>query len=86
MALEAVTLCSLMGYRVVYTEHSNFGMSSLTDINLNALERFVLSMADTVGAPQPRPSAPPPPPPPLFPATATAAPDHAPHPFPRPRC
>ena len=49
MALEAVTLCSLMGYRVVYTEHSNFGMSSATDINLNALERFVLSLADTVG-------------------------------------
>lgn len=48
MALEAVTLCSLMGYRVVYTEHSNFGMSSPTDINLNALERFVLSLADTV--------------------------------------
>ena len=48
MALEAVTLCSLMGYRVVYTEHSNFGMSSPTDIILNALERFVLSLADTV--------------------------------------
>ena len=49
MALEAVTLCSLMGYRVVYTEHSNFGMSSPTDINLNSLERIVLSLADTVG-------------------------------------
>jgi phosphatidylinositol glycan class A protein len=48
MALEAVTLCSLMEYRVVYTEHSNFGMSSASDINLNALERFVLSLADTV--------------------------------------
>lgn len=85
MALEAVTLCSLMGYRVVYTEHSNFGMSSPTDINLNALERFVLSLADTVGAPQPRPSAPPrhrrpsfpPPPPPPRTTHLTPFPGHA---------
>ena len=77
MALEAVTLCSLMGYRVVYTEHSNFGMSRPTDINLNALERFVLSLADTVGSTTLTT---------LCPATATAAPDHAPHSSPRPRC
>lgn len=49
VALEAVTLSSLMGYRVVYTEHSNFGMSSASDISLNALERFVLSFADMAG-------------------------------------
>jgi len=48
VSLEAVTLSSLMGYRVVYTEHSNFGMSSASDISLNALERFVLSFVVTV--------------------------------------
>ena len=39
MALEAVALCSLMDYRVIHTEHSNFGMSSSIDINLNELSR-----------------------------------------------
>ena len=48
MSLEAVVLASLLGYRVVHTEHSNFGFASAIDINLNQLEGFVLSQADTV--------------------------------------
>ncbi|KAL1528334.1 hypothetical protein AB1Y20_009688 [Prymnesium parvum] len=48
MALECVTLAATMGYRVVYTEHSNFGFSDSADIHINKLCRFVLSQADTV--------------------------------------
>ena len=48
MSLESVVLSALMGYRVVYTEHSNFGFSGLTDINLNKLAQCVLAHADSV--------------------------------------
>ena len=48
MAFESVVLAALMGYRVVHTEHSNFGFSGLVDIHLNKLEQFVLAHADTV--------------------------------------
>ena len=48
MALECVALAAAMGYRVVHTEHSNFGFADPTDIHLNQLCRFVMSQADTV--------------------------------------
>jgi phosphatidylinositol glycan class A protein len=48
MALEAVPLAALMGYRVVHTEHSNFGFAGAVDIHLNKLEQYVLSHADNV--------------------------------------
>ena len=48
MAFEAVKLAALMGYRVVHTEHSNFGFASPVDIHLNKLEQFVLCSADNV--------------------------------------
>jgi len=48
MAFEAVVLSSLMDYRVVHTEHSNFGFVEPADIHLNSIETFVLRHADTV--------------------------------------
>ena len=48
MALEAVVLAAMMGYRVVHTEHSNFGFAGLMDIHLNALEQYVLSHAGNI--------------------------------------
>ena len=47
MAFEGVLLSALMGYRVVYTEHSNYGFSGLVDIHLNKLQQFVLAHADS---------------------------------------
>ena len=48
MAFESILLSALMGYRVVHTEHSNFGFSGLVDIHLNTLEQYVFAHADTV--------------------------------------
>ena len=47
MSFEAITLAALMGYRVVHTEHSNFGFTSPLDIHLNKVEQFILCSADT---------------------------------------
>lgn len=48
MSLEAVVLAALMGYRVVYTEHSNFGTSGVIDASLNRLSQAALSHADAL--------------------------------------
>ena len=48
MALESVVLASLLGYGVVYTEHSNYGLHEPTDALLNQLCRAVLVHADAV--------------------------------------
>ena len=48
ISLEAVVLAALMGYRVVYTEHSNFGLSGVLDGSLNLLSRAVLAHADAL--------------------------------------
>jgi phosphatidylinositol glycan class A protein len=48
MSFEAALLSAMMGYRVVYTEHSNYGSSGVVDHLLNALCRSVLSQADAI--------------------------------------
>lgn len=48
MSFEAAVLAALWGYRVVHTEHSNYGFTLGSDILVNQLESFVLLHADTV--------------------------------------
>ena len=49
MSLECIVLASLLGYRVVYTEHSNYSIDDdVVDYLLNRLCRAVLWQADAV--------------------------------------
>jgi phosphatidylinositol glycan class A protein len=48
MAFEGIMLGALMGYPVVHTEHSIFGLSGPVDLHVNALAQAVLAQADTV--------------------------------------
>lgn len=48
MAFEAMMLASLLGYNVVHTEHSNYGLQRLLDVPLNKLQQLVLAHSDAI--------------------------------------
>lgn len=48
MSFETIMLASLMGYNVVHTEHSNYGVGRMRNLPLNKLQQLVLTHTDAI--------------------------------------